>query len=70
MIKRLDDAARDFGFINLTKWRNVSNDTKNSLVHELVERNLHEVIYHAITVLKLDINVRRGSDGLTPLQIA
>ncbi|CAF3151772.1 unnamed protein product [Rotaria sp. Silwood2] len=69
IIRRLDDLAKQFGTIMLGKWRNLSNN-KNSLLHELVERKLDDVLHYAMGKYELDINVRRGSDGLTPFQLA
>ncbi|CAF1065690.1 unnamed protein product [Rotaria sordida] len=69
IIRRFDDLAKKYGTLNLEKWRNLSNN-KNSLLHELVEKKLDDVIRHVLTECQFDVNVRRTSDGLTPLQVA
>ncbi len=69
IIVRLDDLFRKFGTYNIEKWRNMSNK-KNSLLHELVEKDMPDVIRHIIQEHKLDINIRRDSDGVTPFQLA
>lgn len=69
IIKLLDDIYRKHGTMNIEKWRNMSNK-KNSFLHELVQEKMDEVIRHIITEHKFNINVRRDSDGLTPLQLA
>jgi ankyrin repeat protein len=69
IIKRLDRLYEDFGGLNMQKWRYASNKS-NSLLHELVDKEMPDVIRHLVEVRKFDINVRRGSDGLTPLQLA
>ncbi len=69
MIKRLDDLYRNYGAINIRKWRNIPNN-KNTLLHELVEKELPEVIRHVVLKYEFDINIRRDTDGLTPLKLA
>jgi ankyrin repeat protein len=69
IIKRLDQLYRQFGVLNIEKWRHISNK-KNSLLHALVEKELPEVVSHIISEHKFDVNIRRDSDGLTPLQLA
>ncbi|CAF1593294.1 unnamed protein product [Rotaria sp. Silwood1] len=70
IIKRFDEVAKKFGTYSLVKWRDLSNNKKNSLLHELVDRKLPDVLHHVVRNYELDINIRRGSDGLTPLQLA
>jgi ankyrin repeat protein len=70
IIKRLDQLIRENGTKLILKWRNLTNNTKNTLLHELVERELPDVIRFVMTDHKLDINIQRGSDGLTPFQLA
>ncbi len=69
VIRRLEKLYEEFGSLNMQKWRNTSNKS-NSLLHESVDREMPEVIQHLVEVRKFDIDVRRGSDGLTPLQLA
>ncbi|CAF1293544.1 unnamed protein product [Adineta steineri] len=68
-IKRLDDLYRKFGTVSMEKWRNRSNKL-NSLLHELVEKDMPDVIEHVIREHKFDINIRRDKDGVTPLDLA
>ena len=51
-------------------WRNLSNGTKNTLLHELVEHNCLDVVRHLISKYQLRTFFKRESDGLTPLQLA
>jgi hypothetical protein len=69
IIKRLDDLYRRFGCLQIEKWRHMTNN-KNSLLHELVEKEMLEVVRHIVLEQHFDINIRRDSDGLTPLQLA
>ena len=67
--KKLDDILRLYGLTNVERWQNRSNN-KNSLLHELVEKEMPEVITHLVTDHQLNIDIRRGSDGNTPYQLA
>ncbi len=69
IIKRLDRLYEDFGALSIKKWRHAANKG-NSLLHEFVEKEMPDVIRHLVSKHQFDINVRRGSDGLTPLQLA
>jgi len=69
IIKRLDDLFVKFGTFNIEKWRNLSNK-KNTLLHELVERDLSDVIRHVVQNYQVDINIQRDTDQLTPFQLA
>ncbi|CAF4185820.1 unnamed protein product, partial [Adineta steineri] len=69
-IKRLDDLYRKFGTVSMEKWRNRTNNKNNSLLHELVEKDMPDVIEHVIREYKFDINIRRDKDGVTPLDLA
>ncbi len=69
IIKRIDNFYHNYGALNIQKWRNVSNK-KNTLLHEFVEKEMANVIRHLVLERKFDVNMRRDSDGLTPLQLA
>ncbi|UJR14362.1 hypothetical protein I4U23_001358 [Adineta vaga] len=69
VIKRLDEIKDDYGAKNIEKWQNRSNN-KNALLHELVERDMADVISHVIEKYRFDVNVRRASDGSTPYDLA
>lgn len=70
IIKRLDKVVMQHGTNLLQKWRNFSNNDKNSFLHELVEQHMEEVMRHVLERYELDVNVRRTSDGLTPYRLA
>jgi ankyrin repeat protein len=70
IIKRLDKIIRISGIGSIEKWRNSTNNKSNSFLHELVERELSDVICFVVKEHKLNINIKRESDGWTPLQLA
>jgi len=67
--ERLEKFYYDYGALMINKWRNTSNK-RNSLLHEYVEKEIPEVVRYLVLERKFDVNVRRDSDGLTPLQLA
>jgi hypothetical protein len=69
IIERLDDLFVKFGTFKIEKWRNLSNK-KNTLLHELVERDLSDIIRHVVQNYQVDINIQRDTDQLTPFQLA
>lgn len=69
IIQRLDELYEVFGSRMILKWRNIENK-RNSLLHEFVEREMDDVVRYLISKKKFDINVKRDSDDLTPLQLA
>jgi hypothetical protein len=72
IIKRLDRLITEVGIAKIKKWRNFSNKHKNTLLHELVEMEMAEVVHYFLTKYKSDINIniRRESDCATPFQLA
>lgn len=52
------------------RWYNSTDVKGHRLIHELVSRQLDEVLDYALTVSLLDIEARRNNDGLTALQLA
>lgn len=70
IMQQLDKVITDYGYFKVKKWRNLTNSKKNSLLHELVERDLLDVIRYVVTTYNYDINIRRESDGYTPYQLA
>ena len=68
MIRHLDDLIIQYRSV-IERWQN-SQNKNNSLLHELVEKQLLAVIEHIVRKHRLNINIRRTSDGLTPLQLA
>ena len=69
IIQRLEKLYSDYGSKMIQKWRNMANK-KNSLLHEFVERDMDDVIRYLLTEKQFDVNVKRESDDLTPLQLA
>jgi len=70
IIKRLDELIITYGMLKIQSWRNFSNRKKNTLLHELVEMELLDVVRHFLKTNKFNINIRRESDGITPFQLA
>jgi hypothetical protein len=68
-IRHLDDLFRKYGTLNIQKWQYRSNN-KNSLLHELVEREMDRIVKHIVEKYQLDVNVRRAIDGFTPYTLA
>ena len=67
--KQIDPFITNYGLRHLKKWRNLSNK-RNTFLHELVERDLPDVIRHVAKKYDFDLNIRRESDGIAPLQLA
>jgi ankyrin repeat protein len=70
IIRRLDQLIIDFGMTKIKSWRNFSNKKKNTLLHELVEMELIDVVRHFLTKYKFNVTIKRGLDGITPFQLA
>ena len=70
IIKQLTEVFREHGTRGIEAWHNPTDGKKNRLLHELVERDLPDVIHFVMKEYKLDINIRRDSDGHTPFQVA
>ncbi len=70
IIKRLDELIIKYGMLKIQSWRNFSNRKKNTLLHELVEMELLDVVRHFLKKNKFNINIKRESDGITPFQLA
>lgn len=70
IIKQLENLVQQYGTLDIGRWRNLSDNSKNTLLHELVYRGLYEVLHYVLEKSQFDVNVRRGKDGLTPLQLA
>jgi ankyrin repeat protein len=66
----LNTLIAEYGTRALKRWYNTSCPKKNTLLHELVERNLDRVLILILDKSFFDINARRMSDGLTPFQLA
>ena len=70
IIKELDDIIEEFGIDKVNSWRNLSNRTKNTLLHELVDKNYINVVRHVIIKYNLRTFFKRESDGATPIEVA
>lgn len=70
MINKLEKLVGKVGTEKLSEWRNATNKSKNTLIHELVEKNCPNVIQFLVQKCKLDPNIHREIDGKTPLELA
>lgn len=70
LIKKLDELIDEYGIRQINAWRNLSNGTKNTLLHELIEQNYPNVVKHVIIKHQLRTFFQRESDRLTPLELA
>ncbi len=70
IIEKIDELYDEFSIRQVNAWRNLSNRTKNTLLHELVEKDYLDVVRHVISKYKLRTFFKRESDGLTPLELA
>jgi hypothetical protein len=70
IIRKLDKLVDTFGIEQIKDWRNSSNKTRNTLMHELVERNYLDVVRHVCYQHHLDLDVHRELDGRTPIELA
>jgi ankyrin repeat protein len=70
IIEQIDKLILDSGLKQITKWRNSSNEKKNPLLHELVERELINVVSHVVEKYAFDVNLKRETDGITAFQVA
>ena len=69
-IPQLELAVSSHGTNAVNRWRNSSDPKQNGLLHELVERGWTDALIHLLERFRLDVNARRSSDGMTPLQLA
>lgn len=70
LINQLDKLVQHFDIEAIQNWRNVRNNTKNTLIHELVERNCVDAVRHIVNKYHLDMYTHRESDGKNPIQVA
>lgn len=69
-LKMLNEILREFGRATLEKWYDNKTSKKNSLLHELVEYEMTDAIRLVVTDYKFNINIKRVSDRITPLELA
>ncbi|CAF1136750.1 unnamed protein product [Rotaria sordida] len=70
MINRLDKLIQKVGIEQITAWRNPTNKSGNTLMHEFVEKNCPDVIQHLAVKYQFDIDIHRESDDKTPSDLA
>jgi RNA-binding protein YhbY len=70
IIKQIDEIIEEFGITKVNSWRNLTNRTKNTLLHELVEKNYLDVVQHVIVKYNLRTFFKRESDQATPIELA
>ncbi len=70
IIGTLDNLVKDFGVEEVQRCCVPESRQKNLLIHEFVRLGLQKTIEHAANELGFDINVKRESDGNTPLHLA
>ncbi|CAF1591806.1 unnamed protein product [Rotaria sordida] len=70
IIATLDHLVKDFGVDEVQRWCILQSRHKSLLIHEFVRLGLLKTIEHAANELGFDINVKRESDGNTPLHLA
>ncbi|CAF1476000.1 unnamed protein product [Adineta ricciae] len=70
LIKKLDELINEYGIRQINAWRNLSNGTKNTLLHEVIEQNYPNVVKHLIIKHQLRTFFQRESDHLTPFELA
>jgi len=69
IITTLDKLVKDFGVNEVQQWCVPQSRHKNLLIHEFVRLGLLKTIDHAANELGFNINVKRESDGNTPLHL-
>jgi ankyrin repeat protein len=70
IIATLDNLVKDFGVEEVQRRCVPQSRHKNLLIHEFVRLGLLKTIEHAANELGFNINVKRESDGNTPLHLA
>ena len=70
IIAALDNLVKDFGADEVQRCYVRKSKSKDLLIHELVLLGLPKTIEHAANELNFDINVKRESDGNTPIHLA
>lgn len=70
LVEALDEIIDKFGVGQVKAWRNLSNGTKNTLLHEFVEGNQREAVRHLIEKYEFRTFFTRESDNKTPLEVA
>jgi ankyrin repeat protein len=70
IIATLDTLVKDFGVDEVQQCGVLQGKHKNLLMHEFVRLGLLKTIEHATNELGFNINVKRASDGNTPIHLA
>ncbi|CAF1677578.1 unnamed protein product [Rotaria magnacalcarata] len=69
VIDQIEKLIKKFGIKKIEAWRN-SVKTRNTLLHELVEKKCPNVIQYLLVEYNLDRTVHREADGKTPIELA
>ncbi|CAF1036709.1 unnamed protein product [Rotaria sordida] len=70
IIEQLDDLIKRYGVMEIEAWRNMSNGTNNTLLHELVDRHYLDVIQYIVSKFNLKVLIKRETDNITPFELA
>ncbi|CAF1079311.1 unnamed protein product [Rotaria sordida] len=70
IIEQLDDLIKRYGVIEIEAWRNMSNGTNNTLLHELVDRHYLDAIQYIVSKFNLKVLIKRETDNITPFELA
>ncbi|CAF2786733.1 unnamed protein product [Rotaria sp. Silwood2] len=66
----LDNLIKRYGVLQIEAWRNMSDGSKNTLLHELVQRQYFDVIRYIVPKFNLNISITRETDNVTPFELA
>ncbi|CAF0976606.1 unnamed protein product [Rotaria sp. Silwood1] len=70
LTERLDNLIKRYGVIQIEAWRNMSDGTKNTLLHELVCRQCLDIIRYIVPKFNLNVSITRETDKMTPFELA
>ncbi|CAF1122056.1 unnamed protein product [Rotaria sordida] len=70
IIEQLDDLIKRYGVMEIEAWRNMSNGTNNTLLHELVDRHYLDAIQYIVSKFNLKVLIKRETDNITPFELA
>lgn len=71
IISQLDDLINEYGLLKVESWRNSLKQSKNPLLHELIDKQYYDVIRHLLSkYFHIKTSIKREIDGLTPFELA
>ena len=70
MIDKFKELIQKYGIEGIKEWRNLADKTKNTIIHELADKNCIGIIQYLVCECHFDVNIHRESDGKTPLELA